>query len=76
MASRLAITAATTDAQPLMPQAHGNKAGAHSERRPKPSGNGRPMAKPKGAMTPTATAIFADRGNPMRLPKSSGSTVA
>src|SRR5262249_8848127 len=31
MASRLAITAATTDAQPLMPQAHGTRPGAQWE---------------------------------------------
>ena len=52
MASRLANTAATTDAQPLMPQAHGTKAGAPSETRPSPSGDGRPMTNPKVRESP------------------------
>src|SRR5918993_977273 len=45
MARIPARTAPTTEAQPLMAQAHGTSPGASADTRLKPSGNGRPIRK-------------------------------
>ena len=62
MASRPASAAATTEAQPFTPQAHGTSAGAAARSRARASGNGRPMAKASGATRATARAARGTRG--------------
>ena len=76
MASRPASAAATTEAQPFTPQAHGTRAGATARTRARASGNGRPMTKASGATKATARAARGTAANCRPRASSHGPTRA
>ncbi len=59
IASRIASVALSTEAQPLMPHAHGINVGSLWRVAVRPSGNGMPMANANGAASSIAAAILA-----------------
>ena len=66
MASRVASTALTTEAQPLMPQAQGTSAGASRLTRASARGNGMPMQNASGAIAASASGSLASSGRVIR----------
>ncbi len=73
IASMVARIAESTEAQPLMPQAHGTRCGALALRRASASGNGMPMKNASGAMSASDSAILARSGKAIRAANSGGS---
>ena len=58
MERTVAKIALSTEAQPLMPQAHGIKRGFKRETLDNPSGKGMPIKKAKGAISRMEAGIF------------------
>ena len=67
IASKDAMTALTTEAQPLMPHAQGMNPGIPSPTRPNPRGNGMPMQKARGAISRMLTSTREARDKVIRL---------
>ena len=67
IASKDAMTALTTEAQPLMPHAQGMNPGISAPIRSSPRGNGMPMQKASGAISRILTTTRNARGKIIRL---------
>ena len=69
---KVARDALTTDAQALIPQAHGTRAGARAPSALSPSGKGMPKRKPMGPSSASATTMRAATGHPCAASKTQG----